>query len=59
MSLLIEQSTPAVVERMFRYFRKRSTLCDDALKTIIFEVLEALYLSGWIEPIPSAPGSLR
>jgi len=50
--LLAEHSTPAVVERMFLYFRKRSTLPDEALKTIIFEVLEALYLSGWIEPMP-------
>jgi flavin-dependent dehydrogenase len=52
LSLLAEHSTPAVVERMFLYFRKRSTLPDEALKTIIFEVLEALYLSGWIEPMP-------
>lgn len=49
-SLLIEQSPPAVVERMFRFFRKRSTLPDEALKMLIFEVLEALYVSGWIEP---------
>lgn len=51
-SLLTEQSTHAVVQRMFRYFRKRSSFSDDALKTLIFEVLEALYLSGWIEAAP-------
>jgi len=51
LALLTEQSTPAVVERMFRYFRKRSIVSDDTLKMLIFEVLEALYLSGWVVPV--------
>jgi len=49
-ALVTEQRTTAVVEGMFRTLRKRSTLPDDTLRNLIFEVLEALYLAGWIEP---------
>jgi flavin-dependent dehydrogenase len=48
-ALLLEQSTNKVVDRMFRYFRSRSTANDQLLNTLIWEVLEAMLLGGWIE----------
>jgi len=55
--LLRENSTHAVIERMFQYFRTRSSAPDSLLRTLILEVLESMLLSGWIEPDPYTQGS--
>jgi hypothetical protein len=47
--LLLEQSTPKVVDKMFRYFRSRGAASDELLHALIREVLEAMILGGWIE----------
>jgi flavin-dependent dehydrogenase len=49
--LLQEENTDAVVEKIYRYFRPRMNVSDPLLLTFAVEVLEAMFVSGWIEGI--------
>lgn len=59
-TLLLEQSTDRVIERMFKFFRPRVTVSDPLLLTYIVEVLEAMVYEGWIDGVsePVSPSHM-